>query len=103
MHLAVADRGESVIDPVAAERAELEIDSFISRRSRDPRELANEAAREERERDRRKRAQIRAEHRGMWVDFYRRQAEAHALLAGENERRALKLLEDQQGGERVPP
>jgi hypothetical protein len=44
--------------------------------------------------ERRHKARVRAEHRGLWIDYYRRMAENHALLSAEHQRRARALMEE---------
>jgi hypothetical protein len=82
---------ELATDIEQVERAEKELNGFIERRAT-AREEANAEAFEERRRDRRRLEKLRQENAEAWVDFFMCQAETHALISAENERKARELL-----------
>jgi hypothetical protein len=83
---------ELATDIEQVERAERELNGFIERRA-SAREKANEAAYEEKKRDRRRQEKIRQENAEAWANFFICQAETHAMLSAVNERKAKSLLE----------
>lgn len=82
--------GGLVLDPVKIERAESEIDKFISSRSKQ-REEANALAAIEKAEDARKLQEMRKEHRVLWVEHYRRLAFASLQNSRDYRARARAL------------
>jgi hypothetical protein len=85
-----------VLDPVATERAEAEVDSFIERRARE-REKANSEAEALRAADEKRWEKLYAENRTLWIHHHGKMAKEHARLSAEHERRARSLLGKPEG------
>ncbi len=82
-----------MLDPVAAERGERELDRFIdSRAQRTGWEKANKIEALYAESVRRHRAKLRQENRWAWIRFHECLAHNHAPLADENRAKAAALL-----------
>ncbi|MBA3474688.1 MAG: hypothetical protein H0T57_15955 [Rubrobacter sp.] len=86
-----------MLDPVAVERVESEIDKFVSKRAQEKRdanaieELWTISERKDRERRRR-------ENRAAWYAFEVHMSELHASLSKEHRSKAEGLLEEPGGG-----
>lgn len=80
-----------MLDPIAVD-AELERMVEKRRDGRSGREKANAEAAHQRAADLRKAAEMRQEHRVLWVEHFRRLAAAN-LLAARDFRRRARLLE----------
>jgi hypothetical protein len=78
---------------VDVEQASAQIDTLIERRA-SSRQKANSLEELWAASERRHKARVHQEHRELWIDYYRRMAENHALLSAEHQRRARALMEE---------
>ncbi len=84
-----------MLDPVAAERGERELDRLIEGRSKGRAEANREAERIKAE-DRRKLEEMHQENRALWCDHLRRLSANYVSLARDARRRARRLEESGQ-------
>jgi hypothetical protein len=80
-----------LLDPIAVERAESEINRYIEKRA-DYRNQANEEARREKAVEQRRLEALHFENKTLWVHHHFSLAEEHAKLSAEHARRAQALL-----------
>ncbi len=90
MTLQRKERRALVLDPVAVERAEAEIDKFINSRSKQ-REEANSLEAVWAASERRELAKRREENRTLWIDHYQGLVRVHIRLAKDARRKARAL------------
>jgi hypothetical protein len=91
-----------MLDPVAVERAESEIDNFILKRNRD-REDANRVEAAWALSEARHRARRREENRAAWLEYYEKMNRLHLGIAAEHASRRSRLLaEDYTGFDEGP-
>ncbi len=85
-----------MLDHVKLERAESEIDKFISSRSKG-RETANEEAKRQKAEDRRRHDEYREQCRVLWAIHLRRLAGSYLTMARDARRRARELENQPKG------
>jgi hypothetical protein len=84
-------RTMDLFDVEAAEKAEAQIDAFISKRVKE-REDANKEAKFWVEQERHHRERRREENRQAWLDFYEHMNRLHLVLAAEHADKRSRLL-----------
>jgi hypothetical protein len=85
-----SEKGARGVDVETASAA-ASLDALIEKRSRQ-RDEANSIEEMWAASERKHKARVRQEHRELWIDYYRRMAESHALLSAEHQRRARALM-----------
>ena len=92
--LALFDGKDAYLDVEATEKAETQIDAFITKRSREKAD-ANRVAEHWEESDRRDREKRRRENRQAWREYEIHMANLHASLAAEHAEKAEALSEEE--------
>jgi hypothetical protein len=85
---------DAYLDVEAVEKAEAQIDAFITKRSREKAD-ANKVAELWEESDRRDREKRRQENRQAWREYEMHMANLHASLSEEHREKAERLIESE--------